>query len=98
MPHQITRAERHDLRRNVLIALSGICEDSALAIQNDSWELARELRPKYDSLMDALDRLGWGEGTDPLAKTFEAPDRDVLLLLAGTSVTAAALLAFTPEA
>jgi hypothetical protein len=92
MPLQITRAERHELRREALVALSGVCEDSALAIQNDDWELARDFRPRYEHLVRALDTLGWEEVSNPLRRSFGAPDRGALTHLAVTSALAAELL------
>lgn len=71
MPDQITREQRHDLRSETLGRLTEIREDSALALQNDEYDIVRELRPEYGALTDALDRLGWQEVADPLVRTFD---------------------------
>jgi hypothetical protein len=93
MLDQISRELRHDLRGETLGCLIEVCADSALALQNEEHGIARALRPKYVALMDAMDRLGWEEGSDPLVRTFDAPGREALVFLAEVSPTAAALLA-----
>lgn len=93
MPALISRDQRNDLRRDALSCLTEVCDESALALQNDDWETARDLRLKYEALMSAWDRLGWQEVTDPLTREFAAPDSAALLYLAPTSRTATKLLA-----
>lgn len=93
MPHQISREQRHDLRAEALVGLTDICEESALALQNDDWEMARGLRTKYEALTGLLDQLGWEAGTDPLMKTFELPDTQALVYLAPVHPVATKLLA-----
>lgn len=90
MPYTLTREQRDALHGEAITELAEI-GDVYLALENDDYQLARELWRRYEPLLLLLDQIGWEPKLDDDAAVVEIAMPDAQLASAANRLTRVAL-------